>query len=44
VLRLFWLGEIKASCPELFPQFFKADLGPPVGEFLSLSLSRKGGC
>ncbi|KAH9957342.1 hypothetical protein BC827DRAFT_1226389 [Russula dissimulans] len=30
----FWLGEIGANRPELFPLFFQTDFGPPILKFL----------
>jgi len=34
ILRFFWLGEIGANRPELFPLFFQTDFGPPILKFL----------
>jgi len=31
---LFWLGEIGANRPKLFPLFFRTDLAPPILKFL----------
>jgi hypothetical protein len=34
VLRLFWLGVIEATRPELCPSFFQVDLAPAILGFL----------
>jgi hypothetical protein len=41
ILRFFWLGEIGANRPELFPLFFQTDFGPPILKFLR---RREGEC
>ena len=34
VLKLFWLGSIEPTRPELYPSFFQVDLAPAILGFL----------